>query len=75
MSEPVLLLQIVSATHGTLARLPGGGSLEADLTELITQHILAKGVSFKTEAHVERDVRLGIREAIMSLKNQTKYLF
>jgi hypothetical protein len=74
MSIPILLLQIVSATHGTVARIPAGGTLEADLTELITQHILAKGVSFKTKSHVERDIRQGIQEAIMSIKAQTKYL-
>jgi hypothetical protein len=68
---PVFLLQIVHVPDGQTARLPGGGPLEANLVDLIARYIMAKGVSFKTKAHVEKDVRLGIAEAILSLKAET----
>ena len=74
MSTPLFYLQIVSAHDGVVAKLPGGGALETDLTDLFVQHIMAKGVSWKTRGHVEKDVRHGITDAIMSMKAQTKLI-
>jgi hypothetical protein len=68
---PVFLLQIVHVPDGETARFPGGGPLEANLVDLLTKHIMAKGLSFKTNAHIEKDVREGISEGIMSLKAET----
>jgi len=73
-NQPLYFLQIVDR-QGIVARIPGGGSLEADLTSLITQHIMSRGVGFlKSSAHVEQDIRDGIREAIMGLKMQTRFI-
>ena len=71
--HPIFLLQIVHATdHSVVATIPGGGALEADLIDLCTRHIMAKGVGFfRGEAHVEADIRAGLAEAIMALKVQT----
>jgi hypothetical protein len=69
--KPLFLLQIVRSSDGAVAQLPAGGALEANLVDLLTTHILSKGVSFKSKKHVERDVREGISQAIMSLKEQT----
>jgi hypothetical protein len=67
-------LQIVW-DNGQLVTLPAGGQLEIDLIETCVKHILAKGVGvFRTETHVEQDIRDGIREAIMALKDQTRFV-
>jgi len=71
---PLFLLQIVHVDTGVVAHIPGGGALEADLIELATRHILSKGVSFRTRDHVERDIRDGLKEAIFSMKEQTKFI-
>lgn len=72
MGEPVFYIQIVHVGTGAVARVPGGGRLEADLTNLFVRYIMAKGVGFfKTEKHVEQDVRDGIKDAIMAMKQQT----
>lgn len=100
MGEPVFLLQIVrNDNQQTLAVLPGGGPLEADLVEscvvgildtnvvddCVTQ-ILDKGVRFRSQDHIEQDIRdgitevlerhlrLGIVNAISRLKKQTRFL-
>lgn len=75
MGKPIFLLQIVEADNSdVIARVPGGGPLEADLVETIVTCVLARGVSFKTQAHVRKDLTDGIRDAIMGLKAQTKFL-
>ncbi len=74
MSIPMFHLQIVSTRDGKVANVPGGGRLEADLTELFTHHIMSKGVSWKSWKHVEQDIRDGITEAIYALKDQTKHI-
>jgi hypothetical protein len=74
---PLFLLQIVEneTPQRLVAQIPGGGPLEADLIELCTSHIMSKGVGvMRTEAHVEADIRAGLKEAIYSLKEQTKFL-
>lgn len=74
IGRPLFLLQIVDTEDGATARIPGGGPLEANLTELIVTHVLNKGVSWKSRKHVEEDIRQGVRDAIMSMKEQTKLL-
>ena len=44
--QPVFLLQIVSSLYPhDVVRLPAGGVLERDLIDLITSHMLSKGVT------------------------------
>lgn len=75
MSTPLFHIAIVSAHDGIVAKIPGGGELETDLIELIVQHILAKGVGlFKSKKHVEQDIREGVKQAIMGLKAQTRFI-
>ena len=74
MSIPLFHLQIVSTKDGVVANVPGGGKLEADLVNLFTHYILAKGVSWKTKKHVEADIRDGITDAIYAMKEQTKHI-
>ncbi len=71
IGRPLFLIQIVRVEDGAVATIPGGGPLEANLTELIVSHIMGKGVILKTRKHIEQDVREGIKDAIMSLKEQT----
>lgn len=69
--DPLFWLQIVDG-DGVVARLPGGGHLEAQLIDLIANTIVAKGVGLmRTEANVEQKIREGTQEAIMSLKRKT----
>jgi hypothetical protein len=71
MAQPTFFLQIVDRS-GKVAHLPGGGQLEADLIDLVTTVVMAKGVGlFKTSKHVEQDIRDGMKEALMGLKAQT----
>lgn len=71
-TQPIFLLQVVHVPDNVVARIPGGGALEADLVDLFTRFIMSKGVGFlRTEAHVEKDVRDAIKEAIFALKAQT----
>ncbi len=73
--QPLFLIQIVRTEDGAVATLPGGGPLEANLIELIVSHIIPKGVGlFRTSHHVEKDIRDGIKDAIMSMKQQTAYI-
>lgn len=73
-NKPLFYLQIVDE-GGVVANLPGGGPLEASLIDLIANTIMAKGVGFfRTSTHVEKDVRDGVKEAIMSLKHKTVQL-
>lgn len=100
MGEPLFLLRIVRTdTQQTLATLPGGGPLEADLVESCVQgildtnviedcvtQVLDKGVRFRTQDHIEQDirdgitevlarhVRIGITNSISRLKKQTRFL-
>jgi hypothetical protein len=71
IGRPVFVLQIVRTEDGAVATIPGGGPLEANLTELILSHIMSKGVVLKTRKHIEADIREGIKDAIMSMKEQT----
>lgn len=70
-------LQIVYP-NGETVRFPGGGNpprdhtLEADLIEIITKDIVSRGVGlFRTTAHVELDIREGIRKALQDFKDLT----
>lgn len=75
LGNPLFLLQIVDASRRVVACVPGGGELETDLIEHCVRTILAKGVGIgRTSAHVEQDIRDGIREALQSLKDQTRFL-
>jgi hypothetical protein len=76
LANPLFLLQIVEVGGPrAVAQIPGGGALEADLIDICTRTILSKGVGlFKTEAHVEQDIRDGLAEAIMGLKAQTRFI-
>lgn len=74
IGRPLFLLQIVDTEDGATARIPGGGPLEANLTELIVSHVMNKGVVFKTRKHIEADIREGVRDAIMSMKEQTRLI-
>lgn len=70
-NEPMFWLQIVDK-NGVVAKLPGGGALEAEIIDLIANTVIAKGVGFmKTQTEVERKIREGTQEAIMSLKRKT----
>lgn len=72
---PVFVLKIVHTETGNVAHLPAGGALEADLINLCTAHIVAKGVGlFRSEKHVKQSIHDGIKDAIMSLKEQTKHI-
>jgi hypothetical protein len=74
MSEPVFYLQIVDK-DGVIARFPGGGKLESDLIDLCTKEIIGRPVGvFRTTAVVERAIRDGLKDAIMSLKAHTRRL-
>jgi hypothetical protein len=71
MSEPSFLIQIIDRGD-RVAILPGGGPLEANLIDLCTKQIMSKGVGlFKTEAAVEKAIRDGMAEALLSLKLKT----
>lgn len=72
IGRPRFLIQIVDTEDGATARIPGGGALEANLVELIVTHVMNKGVTWKPWKHVESDIREGVRDAIMSMKEQTK---
>lgn len=72
MSQPLFLLQIVrNDENATVARIPGGGKLEADLVDIFVSNIMSRGVGFKSSSHVEQDIRAGITDAIYSMKAQT----
>lgn len=76
MGAPLFLLQIVeSQGNKVVAQVPGGGALEAELIDICTRAIVVRGVGlFRTEAHVEQDIRDGIAAAITGLKDQTRFL-
>lgn len=76
MGSPLFLLQIVEAGgNRVVASVPGGGTLEVDLIDACARAIVARGVGvFRTTAHVEKDIRDGIAEAIMGLKDQTRFI-
>jgi hypothetical protein len=67
-----LLLQIVEPKHGTVITFPAGEKAEADLIRICTEEIVKLGVGlFRTEAHVEVDIRAGIFNAIQIFKAHT----
>ena len=74
-----LFLQIVYP-NGEVVRFPGGGNpprehtLEADLIEMIAKEVVSRGVGvFRTEAHVEADIRDGTRKALQDFKDLTAH--
>lgn len=74
IGRPVFVIQIVRTEDGAVATIPGGGPLEANLVELITSHVMNRGVNWKSYKHVAEDVREGVKSAIMSMKEQTAKL-
>lgn len=71
MMQPMFLLQIVDR-DGVVLTFPGGERVEADLKAALTSAILRKGVGFwRTERHVEADIRAAIDEVVFALKSQT----
>ncbi len=69
MADPLFLIQIVHVGSEVVARMPGGGRLEADFIDLILNQIKKKNNGyFASAAQVEQNVRDGIIEAIDSLK-------
>lgn len=70
----VYLLQIVSVEDGTVAQLPAGGALEADLTEIIVAAVRRRPIGlFRTGAQVETAVRDGIQDAMRAIKAQSRF--
>lgn len=75
MGAPLFYLQIVSAdSPHPVAVIPGGGALEVEIIDSCVRAILNKGVRFRSQAHVEQDIRAGIAEAFLGLKDQTRFL-
>ena len=69
-----LFLQIVDK-DGIIARIPAGGPLEADLIEICVRSIMTRSVGvFRTAAQVEVAVRDGIRDGILEVKRQTRFI-
>jgi hypothetical protein len=65
------LLQIVTP-EGEHVRFRAGGLIEANLIEICTQQILSRGVGlFRTQAHVEQDIRAGLAAALYEFKRTT----
>jgi hypothetical protein len=66
----MFLLQIVYP-DGAVVRLPAGGKLELQLIDELTAAIVDRGVGFlKTEAHVEADIRDGLKSGLLAFKKQ-----
>lgn len=76
MGESVFLLQIVENNPSrTVATIPAGGPLEADIIELCVKEIVSRGVGlFRSESHVTQDIRDGIRAAFLAIKDQTRFI-
>lgn len=73
-SAPMFKLQIVENYTGRVLEFEGGGKVEMDLIESIVQAVMRRGVGmWRTQAHVEQDLRDGIQEAIHGLKTKTIY--
>lgn len=71
--RPVFLLQLVDPDSAVVARYHAGGRAEIDFIETCVSAIMAKGVGFgRTAAHVERDVRAGLADAIRTLKRTAR---
>lgn len=67
------LLQIVHRTSGEVVQFEPGLSTEINFIDDCVQRILSKGVGvFRTNKHVEQDIRDGINEAVHSLKLKVK---
>ena len=63
------LLQIVHRLTGEVVRFEPGRQVERDFVDDCVAKIVGKGVGWtKSTAHVARDVRAGIEEAIFELK-------
>jgi hypothetical protein len=56
---------------GEVCVFPAGGPIEMDLVESIVKEVLANGVRFKTQAHIEKDVRAGIQKAMWDFKKKS----
>lgn len=66
--SPPFHLQITDA-NGVVVRTRYGGKHEQDLIEAFVSKCLEKGVGFfRTQAHVEKDLRDAITEVIADLK-------
>jgi len=66
MGEPVFFLQIADA-QGVVVRLPAGGSLEADLADLITDACVGVGVQdWMGGAELQRQFLAAATEAILA---------
>lgn len=73
MAKQLFLIQIVDTDSGTVVQLPGGGQLEQDLIQSVTDAVVAKGVGFlKTEAQVRVAIQAGFTETIRKMKMLTK---
>lgn len=69
-SEPVFYLQIVRP-DGVVAKLPGGGKLEVDLIEAVTERIMSEPLGLRTRAKISAAVSSGIEKAVRDLKLQS----
>lgn len=76
MSQPLFLLQIVSAEPPhEVARFPGGGALEREFIAACTEAIVARGVGvLKTTGQVRSAIADGITETIRALKRDSRYV-
>jgi hypothetical protein len=74
MSEPLFLIQIVHVGSEVVAKMPGGGRLEADFIDLVVAHIKKKNNGYLVSgAQVEQNVKEGIVDAINSLKARAHF--
>lgn len=66
-------MQIVDTKTSEVVEFEPGLKVELDFVTDCVTRIVTKGVGlFKTQAHVETDVRKGIEEAIFALKSKVK---
>ena len=64
-------LQIVDE-GGQVAVLPLGGRIERELIESITKAICDRGVRFRTQTHIARDIHDGIKAVLSELRKDVK---
>lgn len=73
----MFLLQIVKAEppYEVVARVPGGGPLERQLIDHCVAIISKRRLGwFTSEAKVKQAISEGMAEAILDLKNDTRYV-
>ena len=58
----------IAFPDGRVVQFPAGGPIEAELVELIVSEVIKGGVGFKTTAHVEADIRDGVKTALYKFK-------